>query len=141
MIDNTDLNDALQEAINISKNRIVVLEHSPLAPYYQEQLNNSEYLNTIDFCVPERVTIKPGNSYEFVPPVEVHLNQTTVGLIQPVNSVGSKRPYIVQSTIVHAKHDSTLTICIYNTSDRTIELLKGEHIAQLVLLLSPSFNL
>lgn len=135
MIDNSDLNAKLQEVICTGKNTIRFDE--PTSPH--QKATYLPNVSEIDLVVKERVDIAPGQSYTFIPSFEICLDAETFGLIQPVHSVGSKRPYIVQSTTVNVNYKGRLSVSIFNPGHSTIELLSGEHIAQLVLVQAASF--
>lgn len=138
MVDNTDLNNLLKETIDAGKN---IIRYDENSKHFDDNLGITKdpKYGTIDLVVRERVDILPGRSYEFSPPFELTLNAVTFGLIQPVHSVGSKRPYIVQSTTVNPNYTGRLTVSIFNSGHSAIELLPGEHIAQLLLVNATSF--
>lgn len=106
---------------------------------FREAMEKHEH--SIDIFIPSRADIPPNQKVAFEVDFDLDMRGTNAfGLLEPVNSVASKQPYIVTSTTVHPVYHGRLLVVIQNLSLDVLELAAGDKIAQLIFLQAATYQ-
>lgn len=88
----------------------------------------------IDIIAPSRVDIKPGQKYRLPVDFQVEISNDEFGLFQPIHSLADRHELVVLSTTLHPGHKGRPTLVLWNSGDSVLEVMAGEHVAQLIFL-------
>ena len=91
-----------------------------------------------DLYAPERIDLKPDNSYTVCSGIIVSIPTGFVGIINPRGYMASNNNIRVGARIIHPNHVREIKINLHNDGKDLYEISKGDRVAQLVVV--PSFT-
>jgi dUTP pyrophosphatase len=94
-----------------------------------------DLMTTIDWTLypGERKLFPTGFAWEITPVGQSIFGATHYGLIRDRSGIASKRGVIVAAGIVDGNYRGEVFVLLINTSNDTVEISKGERIAQLII--------
>lgn len=100
--------------------------------FFHEPSRSHKYDAGADLYMPSKVVIKPGRFFKININTAVKIPKGFVGLILPRSSVSMSGIHICTG-VIDAGFTGGLMVTAYNFSCKDVELLKGNRIAQLVV--------
>lgn len=95
----------------------------------------------IDLLVRDTLILKPGERYSIPADFVIELPQTEYGLIQPIHSLSETHELLITSTTLHPLYRGRPRLVICNKGPNLLELKRGEHLAQLIIVQAGSITL
>ena len=95
----------------------------------------------IDLLVRDTLILKPEEQYSIPADFVIDLPQTEYGLIQPIHSLSESHNLLITSTTLHPGYNGRPQLVICNKGRNRLELKRGEHLAQLIIVQAGSIIL
>ena len=86
-----------------------------------------------DLYASESVSIMPNSRTLVGTSVSMALSSGSVGLIWPRSGLAVKKGLDVFAGVIDAGYRGEIKVCLFNSSDETVEITEGDRIAQLLI--------
>tara|TARA_Y100000310_G_C20411593_1_gene682267 strand:+ start:385 stop:810 length:426 start_codon:yes stop_codon:yes gene_type:complete len=86
-----------------------------------------------DLYASENVSIIPNSRALVGTSVSMAISSGSVGLIWPRSGLAIKQGIDVFAGVIDAGYRGEIKVCLFNSSNETVEIMKGDRIAQLII--------
>lgn len=109
------------------------MQYKKLHEDAQAPTRGSEYAAGLDLCTIEDADIPPGKSAILKTGLAFEIDFGFAGLIWPRSKLGAKKQIQVLAGVVDSDYRGEVMIALLNSGDETLELRKGDKVAQMVI--------
>ena len=114
------------------------MQYTKLTEDAKSPTRGSEFAAGFDLCTIENADILPGKSAVLKTGIAFAIDKGFGGFIEPRSKLGAKKQVQVLAGLIDSDYRGEVMIALLNSGDSTLELRKGDKIAQIVF--APIFS-
>lgn len=113
-----------------------MLKYKKLHEDAKAPIRGSQFASGFDLSSIEDADIPPGKSAILGTGLAMEIKSGCVGLIWPRSKLGAKKQIQVLAGVVDSDYRGEVMIALLNSGDKTLEVRKGDKIAQMIIQVS-----